>query len=168
MPFRNILRAPWRTTLTILGVAVAITLMVMFVGFLDTFVATMDKADEALLGRGGDRVQVNLNFFYPVDTPNIQALDDLKTAEGNPLLDQTEPRLMLGGTLKRGDIEIPTMLELVKMDSPIWRPTFVEGDLRAGEDGIVLSEKPPKTLMRKLGIPLPLNTPFVKARSHSA
>ncbi|CAG0978802.1 hypothetical protein ANRL2_02271, partial [Anaerolineae bacterium] len=151
MPFRNILRAPWRTTLTILGVAVAITLMVMFVGFLDTFVATMDKADEALLGRGGNRVQVNLNFFYPVDTPNIQALDELKTTEGEPLLAETEPRLMLGGTLKRGDTEIPTMLELVKMDSPIWRPTFVEGSLEVGEAGIVLSEKAAKDLDVKVG-----------------
>ncbi len=160
MPFRNILRAPWRTTLTILGVAVAITLMVMFVGFLDTFVATMDEADEALLGRGGNRVQVNLNFFYPVDTPNIQALDDLKTPDGEPLLAETEPRLMLSGNLKRGDTEIPTMLELVNMDSPIWRPTFVEGDLRAGEDGIVLSEKAAKDLDAKVGDTITLEHPL--------
>lgn len=160
MPFRNILRAPWRTMLTVLGVAVAITLMIMFVGFLDTFVATMDRAEEAMLGQSGDRVQVNLNFFYPVETPNIQVLDELKTAEGDPLLAETEPRLILGGTLKRGDVEIPTMLELVTMDSPIWRPTFVEGSLKAGEAGIVLSEKAAKDLDVKVGDTITLEHPL--------
>ncbi|MBI5931998.1 MAG: ABC transporter permease [Chloroflexi bacterium] len=160
MPFRNILRAPWRTTLTILGVAVAITLMTMFVGFLDTFVATMDRAKEALLDEGGNRVQVNLNFFYPIETPNIQALDTLKTADGDPLLAQVEPRLMLGGTLKQGDTEIETMLELVSMDSPIWKPTFVEGNLKAGQPGIVLSEKAAKDLGVKVGDTITLEHPL--------
>ncbi len=160
MPFRNILRAPWRTTLTILGVAIAITLMIMFVGFLDTFVATMDRAEKALLEQGGDRVQVNLNFFYPSDTAEIQALDELKTATGEPLLAETEPRLMLGGTLKRGEVEISTMLELVTMDSPIWRPTFVEGNLKAGQEGIVLSEKAANDLEVEVGDTIILEHPL--------
>lgn len=160
MPFRNMLRAPWRTILTILGVAVAIVLMTMFVGFLDTFVATMDRAEVAFLGRSENRVQVNLNFFYPVDSPNLQALDEIKNDDGKRLLSRIEPRLILGGMLRSGDTEVETTLELISMNSPIWTPTFVEGDLTTGQPGIVLSEKAAADLNVEVGDTITLEHPL--------
>jgi putative ABC transport system permease protein len=160
MPFRNILRAPWRTALTILGVSVAIVLMTMFVGFLDTFVATLDRAEDAFLHEGENRVQVNLDFFYPADAENLQALNQLETSDGEPLLAEAEPRLMLGGKLKNGDVEIETLLELLSMDSTIWAPLYLEGDLQAGEAGIALSEKAAKDLKVEVGDTVLLEHPL--------
>jgi putative ABC transport system permease protein len=74
MPFKNILRSPWRTLLTVLGVAMAIVLMTALVGFLDSFIATMDRGEEAYLHEGASRLLVSLDFFYPVEHSTVTAI----------------------------------------------------------------------------------------------
>jgi len=106
MPLRNLLRSPWRTLLTVLGIAVAIILMTVFVGFGDSFVATLDASNDAYLYQGSDRLLVNLDFFYPADNGEITALPSLTTTEGTPLFGAMDKSLIVGGRLLDGEDDI--------------------------------------------------------------
>lgn len=139
MPFRNVLRSPWRTLLTVLSITMAILLLTAFIGFLDTFEATLHRAEDAYRYQGADRINVNLDFFYPVDNGEISGLTELKTEDGEPYFEQVEPALVVGGTLDPNGDELETMLELHDMQNAIWVPDLLEGDL--DQPGIIISEK---------------------------
>ena len=141
MPFRNILRSPWRSLLTVLGIAMAIVLLVAFVGFLDSFLATMDQAESAYEYQSPDRLLVQLDFFYPTSNGEITAIRDLTSDDGSPLFTTAEPALMLGGKLIDGGDDIDIALELHDMDNAIWVPRLIKGQLQSDRPGIILSEK---------------------------
>jgi putative ABC transport system permease protein len=141
MPFRNILRSPWRTILTVLGVSVAILLMVVFIGFYDSFVATIDQAEDAYMYQGADRVIVNLDGFYLTDSDVVTNLSALKTNEGEPLFSDVDTNLIVGGTLMNKGEEIETSIELLNIDSTIWVPDLDAGSLESEQVGIIISEK---------------------------
>ncbi len=141
MPFRNILRSPWRTVLTVLGVSVAILLMVVFIGFYDSFVATITQAEDAYMYEGEDRVIVNLDGFYPTESDTVTALSTLVSDEGTPLFSDIDTNLMLGGMLMKGDEEIETSIELLNTDSTIWVPDLIEGNLESEQPGIIIAQK---------------------------
>ncbi|MBN1563411.1 MAG: ABC transporter permease [Anaerolineae bacterium] len=143
MPVKNILRSPWRSLLTVLGISMAIILMTAFIGFLDSFVATLDRAEDAYLYENGDRMIVTLDRFYPETNGEIAAIRDLAAEDGSPLFAQLEIGLMLGGRLIDGDEDIDTLIELHDMDQAIWRPKLLAGELPTASDepGIILSEK---------------------------
>lgn len=141
MPINNILRSPWRTLLTGLGIAIAVVLLVFIIGALDTYVATMDQADDALRYTAKDRVLVRLNFFYPVTDGEISGLRTLTLPDGSPLAAEFETALELGGTLIHNGTEIDTSLTLHDMKTAIWTPALLEGQLTADEPGIIVTQK---------------------------
>lgn len=141
MPVNNILRSPWRTLLTGLGITIAVALLVFIVGALDTYTATMDQADDALRYVGKDRVLVRLDFFYPVENGEISALRDLRLPDGSPIAVQFETALELGGTLIHNGTEIDTALDLHDMASAIWTPALKEGQLVTDDPGIIIAQK---------------------------
>ncbi len=172
MPINNLLRSPWRTLLTILGVSIAIVLMVMFVGFLDTFTTTIQQGEEAWLYQGADRVVVGLDFFYPIQPDEqqtvypptfaerlpdpIPAIRDMQTGNSAPLL--AEPlvySLSLNGKLL-GQEELDIMLEMQDMDNPIWVPELKEGELTSDEPGIIISQKAASDLDLDVGDMVPV------------
>jgi putative ABC transport system permease protein len=132
LPFRNLLRAPRRALLTILGIAAVLSVLVGIVGMLDSLFATIDRSDEELLGSAPDRIEVALDRFYPVDgAPAAAVLAD-------EVLADTEAALQVSATLPVADgTDIDLFVDLVDLGSPLWRPT-VAGERIA--DGIVLSE----------------------------
>jgi putative ABC transport system permease protein len=143
MPVKNILRSPWRSLLTVLGISMAIILMTAFIGFLDSFLATIDRAEDAYLHESQDRMIVTLDRFYPATNGEIAAIRALTDENGSPLFQQVETGLLLGGRLITGDEEIDTAIELHDMDQAIWHPKLIAGNLNTttGEPGIILSEK---------------------------
>ncbi len=141
MPLRNVLRSPWRTALTALGIAIAIMIMTFIVGAMDSYVATMQRADNAYRHQGAERILVDLNFFYPTSSDQITALAALTGPDGQPLFVRSEAALLLGGTLIKGDVSIDTALELHDMAQAIWVPALQQGALAAEESGLILSEK---------------------------
>jgi putative ABC transport system permease protein len=167
MPIKNLLRSPWRTLLTILGIAMAITLMTMFVGFLDTFMATIRRSEDAFLYRSPDRLIVDLDSFYPTQ-PGLMPVDPVATltqlAEGNsPLLAAPpETALLIGGKLRHRGVELETALELHEMNTALWVPQLREGELFAAEGGmpgIILSEKAAEDLGVGVGDTITLEHP---------
>ena len=134
-PFRNVVRQPRRTLLTVLGIGAALAVLIGVTGMIDSFTTTIDAGEEAILGDAPDRATVTLDFFYP---PDAEVVTDLATV---PEVASIEPQLDLGGTfLGPDDTEIDSLIQFVPFDSATWTPTVVEGSLDT-DGGIVIAQK---------------------------
>lgn len=135
MPLRNLLRAPRRTLLTLLGVAMAITTLIAMMGMFDSFLATIDDGEEEFLQDHPDRIVVSLDTFYPVESESVQAI------QAAPVLSMAEPVIKLGGELIHKGETIEVSIELLDMDSELWAPTLDEGEMQSGTTGILIAQK---------------------------
>lgn len=142
MPFRNLMRAPRRTFLTLLTFTMSLAIMFAMLGLGSTFTATLDDGNEELLGGEPDRFTVQLDSFYPVNSPQVQ---DVLT---NPTVQLGEPAMVLGANVTAAtsdDSADPIQLDLavrfVDFGSAVWTPTATEGSLSRGSPGIVLADK---------------------------
>jgi putative ABC transport system permease protein len=160
MPFKNILRSPWRTLLTVLGITIAIVLMTALVGILDCFKATMEQSEDAYLHEGSSRLLVSLDFFYPVKDNTVTAIQNLDRKNGTPLFTHVETALILDGQLIHGSQTLDAILELHDMEHAIWRPTLVKGALSSDEPGIIISEKAAEDLGVAVGDHITLQHPL--------
>ena len=135
MPLRNLLLAPRRTLLTLLGIAAAIALLMLIMGMLDSMDATLDQARSELLQANPQRLTVELNFFYPVQSPIVTNVSQ------SSVVGAAEPALQIGGYLTYGETTIETLLELVNMESTLWRPSISSGAYPGEQPGLLLSER---------------------------
>lgn len=146
MPFRNLMRAPRRTFLTLLTFTMSLAIMFAMLGLGSTFTATLDDGNEELLGGEPDRFTVQLDSFYPVEGPQVQnVLND-------PTVQLGEPAMVLGANVGAATsagiddgVDDPIRLDLavrfVDFGSTVWTPTATEGALSRGSPGIVLADK---------------------------
>ena len=133
MPFRNVLRSPWRTLMTMLGVAIAIMLLVAISGILDTFKHTIDQGSSFYTESYPDRVSVILNSFYPVaaedadqltalflDADHIANLQALEK-DGQPLFSHVDVELIVVGEyVYDGDEEMMAVIRVARSrDRPL-------------------------------------------------
>lgn len=137
MPLRDVVRAPRRTALTALGIAAAITVLIAVIGMVDSFLATVDRGEEQILGDAPERVDVSLDSFYLAGDERVSSIAG---ADG---VAAAEPGLRLGGWLvpDDGGEEIEALLSLVDLQSPRWHPEAVRGTLDSDGPGLVISEK---------------------------
>ncbi|HEX6312351.1 MAG TPA: FtsX-like permease family protein [Acidimicrobiia bacterium] len=133
LPFRNVLRAPRRTLMTVLGIAAAITVLVGLVGIIDSFLATIDEADAESSTSSPDRVNVSLDSFYPTDSDEVRAIADA------PVTGAAEATLELPSTMRANGTEVETLLEVRDLDSPLWAPTISDRTEATGP-GVVITE----------------------------
>ena len=143
MPFRNLLRTPRRTFMTLLTFSIGLATLFTIVGFSSSFAATFDRGNQELLGSDPERFMIRLDSLYPVDSPQVQgALTD-------PTVHLGEPALVLGARVVAGEPDAddgePTQLDLVirfvDFGSTVWTPTTSQGTPPAGAPGIVLADK---------------------------
>ena len=159
MPIKNVLRSPWRSGLTALAIGIAILIMTAVVGTVDTFVATMEGAEDATLYQAPNRFLVNLDFFYPEEFSGITGIASLTDEEGRPLFTAVEPALLVGGWLIHGDEKIETALELHDMDRALWIPNLIDGMLTADEPGVIIAKKAARDLGVSVGDRITLEHP---------
>jgi putative ABC transport system permease protein len=153
MPVRNVARAPRRTLLTALAIAAAIGTLVGVVGIVDSFIATIDRGEAAVLGTRPDRLTVGLSGFALRDSPELQRIADA------PGVARAEPGLQVGGTMRHGDTEILTMMRLLRFDDSLWQPAVQRGSLETTRPGIVISEKAARDLGVGVGDEITLEHP---------
>lgn len=135
MPFRNLLRAPRTTFLTLFALTAVIGILVAIVGLIDSFILTMERSEQEVLGDAPERVQIDLDFFYPVDSPQVRSLVD------GGALASPEYGLRLSGTVRDNGDPIDVLLQFTDFESDLWRPNTSEGELTVGELGIVIAKK---------------------------
>ncbi len=153
MPIRNLLRAPRRTLLTVLGISAAITTVVGVTGMVDSFLDTIDRNRSALVGSSPDRMQLTLNDFVRRDNPVIGAIAT------TPGVNRSEAAIATAATLSTPGVEIDVSLEVLDADSGIWRPTISKGRFTSGSGGIVITEKAAQDLDVQVGEQIVLRHP---------
>jgi putative ABC transport system permease protein len=157
MPIRNVLRTPRRTVLTAVGVGAAITALVAVLGMLDSFGRTLDRGDAEFTKGDADRVVVQLDTFYPRDSPVVEAIADA------PAVGHIDAGLRLPVTAQgpAGDAELSLLVELVDLDEAVWTPTVVDGDTGSGTGtpGILLARKAADDLGAQIGDTVVLRHP---------
>lgn len=153
MPLRNLLLAPRRTFLTVLGIAAAITLIVLIMGMLDSFDVTLGKASTELLQANPERMVVQLNFFYPANSPVVTNISQ------SPVIGTSDPFLKLGGYLIHNGTTIETLLEMVNVESDLWRPSLSRGTYPGEHPGLLISEAAARDLGVQSGDMITLRHP---------
>jgi putative ABC transport system permease protein len=131
IPLRNVLRTPRRSALTAMGIAAAITTLVTTVGFLDTFGATLDRAESELLHAAPGRITVTLDGFRPVNGDAVRTVGALAQVGG------VDSGLLLPGTARSGRHAVELAIEVLP-EGARWRPTLTAG---SASGGLVLAAK---------------------------
>jgi putative ABC transport system permease protein len=134
MPFRNLMRAPRRAALTIIGIAAAVSALVMILGAIDSFTDSIDRGADVAVAGDPDRVIVDLNTAYPADGPDVAAVMAVEGAE------RADPALQVGGSMVNGDGEIDVVLRFVDFEGGIFTPAVSNGRL-PGDGEVLLSTK---------------------------
>ena len=155
IPFRNVARAPRRTLLTAFGIAAIVTVLVMVMGMLDSFLDTFDRAQVETAGASPDRMEIALDTLYPVQSPTVQNILD------SPSAADVEASLRLGGTLSKDDTSFDVFLNFIPFDSRLWQPTLTEGPLQSTGPGVLISKKAAKDLGVEAGDTVTVRHPVV-------
>jgi putative ABC transport system permease protein len=154
MPLGNVLRAPRRTALTALGIGAAMTALVVVLGLLDSFTATMQRNEDELLGDHPDRVAVGLDGFVVEGGPELSAVADARSVAA------VEPVLRVGATLSTpGHDDVEVVLDAVDLDSDLWAPSIVQGGPSGDGPGLVLAQKAADDLGVEVGDTVDLEHP---------
>jgi putative ABC transport system permease protein len=158
MPIRNVLRTPRRTALTAVGVGAAITALVAVLGMLDSFGRTLERADDEFTKADADRVVVQLDTFYPSDSPVVAAISDA------PAVGHIDAGLRLPATAlaPEPDDNLDLLIEFVDLDHAVWTPTIEEGTAATGtgNPGILLARKAAGDLEAQVGDTVTLRHPI--------
>lgn len=135
LPLRNVLRAPRRTLLTVLGLGAVLSVLVSFLGLIDSFHATVDRSEAEIAQGNPSRLTVSLSRFESDRAA-------LRTAGQPPGVARAEPQLVLPVRFSApGGKGFDGSVTLLSFGSRIWSPTIVAGrSPRPGEPGIVISE----------------------------
>ena len=169
MPFRNLLRAPRRTLLTLSALTAVIGILFSIVGVRDSFLATLNAGEEELQRGEPDRLSIQMDAFYPIDSPEVTEIlsgGDLRNAEPGliiaALADANEAPAVPGGQIvdlqRSGEVaglldsdSVSLSVQLIDFGSNVWRPTASEGRLTGEEPGLVLAKKAASDLGVRVG-----------------
>lgn len=135
MPLRNVVRAPRRTIMTMLGLAAVITTVVALSGMFDSFTATVDGIERETLHESANRLDVRLDDFYARGSPVVRAV------ERAPGVGAAQATLRVEGELRSRGRSIDASVALLDPRSPTWAPTVERGALRPGARGVVIARK---------------------------
>ncbi len=152
MPFRNFARAPRRTVLTILGIAASVAVLVLILGAIDSFIATVDRGAAASTAGERDRIIVDLDRVYPTDDPAVRDVLTAATAA------QAQPVLRVGGTLLNGAVDISAIIEFVDFDRGLFRPPLRDG-APPDAGAVAISAKAASDLGVSIGDPVRVRHP---------
>ncbi len=136
MPLRNALRAPRRTLLTVLGIGAVLSVLVAFLGLIDSFNATVDRSEAEVAQGNPNRIVVSMDGFHSARAAR-------RTVAGTPGVAAAEPQLTLPVKLSAPGIEaFEGAVTLLDFASPIWVPTVSSGSAPTpGRPEIVISER---------------------------
>lgn len=178
MPFRNLLRAPRRTFLTLFALTAVLSILFSIVGMRDSFLSTLKEGDEELLRGQPNRLTIQLDSFYPIDSLEVS------TIVNGGSLEVAEPTLTIAGTANVSGESADSSLEVVDLESAqealhdietgalqlsvqfidfegdFWAPSILDGELSPDKPGIVLARKAASDLGVAVGDEISLTHPI--------
>jgi putative ABC transport system permease protein len=132
---RNVLRAPRRTLLTVLGSGAVVAVAVSMSGMLDSFTATVEDNEAEQLSSAPARLAVTLDRVRPVDDPAVRAVAEL------PQVARAQGALRLPATLRAGDGDgIDAIVEVDLATDPVWTPRVSRGRRPRGPRQVLIAE----------------------------
>jgi len=153
MPLRNVLRAPRRTIMTVLGIAAVVAITLALAGMIDSFNSTLDASRAEALAGAKQRLTVDLA------APQTQRGAAVRAVGGSPLVAGTQPSLRLPGTLATSRRRLDAFVEAVTPSGPLWHPTLVEGTLPAGQPRLLIAKRAAQDLHVRIGSVLSVSYP---------
>jgi len=152
MPFRNLRRTPRRTALTVLGIAAAMTVLVAFLGIMDSVFYAIDTAEHESTASSPRRIEVALDGFYLAAGMEVAEITQSETVA------TVEPTLRLVASIRNGGEEIDSILELADLRTGMWSPTLTRGEV-GDTPGILLTDKAASDLGVGVGDTITLRHP---------
>jgi putative ABC transport system permease protein len=153
LPLRNVLRAPRRTLMTVLGVGAVVAITIALAGTVDSFDTTLSAIrNEALTGKPG-RLTVDLAAPQSPRGALLEAIDS------SPAVGTTQTSLRLTGTLESGSRRLDVFVESVARDGPLWHPTYRQGQLPATGAGLAIAARAAQDLHVHIGAVITLRYP---------
>lgn len=135
MPPRNVLRAPRRTVLTVLGTGAVVATVVSLGGMVDSFTATIDRA-QAEQGRlTPGRLVVELDGYHRRGDPTLRAIAAV------PGVARSEPLVRSGVQLRAHGRSVDVALTLLDRDAQVWRPSLEAGEEVGTSAGVLLARR---------------------------
>lgn len=153
IPVRNLLRQPRRTIMTVLGVGMAITVIVSVGGLIDSMLHTLDIGQEQIGLDNPDRITVDLDFVYPVNSPMVRSIANAES------VGVVEPTLRLGGYLKHDGESLEMLIDMLPTDGTLYLPELRQGAHPANSNEVVISNKAARDLGVSVGDTLILEHP---------
>jgi putative ABC transport system permease protein len=140
MPVRNLIRAPRRTLLSVVGIATALAVLLAISGILDSFLGALDQAEDHLLADRPDRMTIGFNQLEAAGSPAVQAV------LGSSAVKDAETGVRVEGRLQNGNETLDVLLQFVDMESDLWQPSLDRGTRPAGAGGGLLADKAARDL----------------------
>ncbi|HEX8975678.1 MAG TPA: FtsX-like permease family protein [Solirubrobacteraceae bacterium] len=145
MPLRNVLRAPRRTLMTVLGIGAVVAITLALAGVIDSFNTTLDASRAEALAGSGQRLTVDLATPQPRDSAPLRGMI------ASPVIGAVQPSLRLPVTLSAGGRQLGAFLEVVAIHGRLWHPTLRVGTLPAARPGLVIAERAAQDLHVRIG-----------------
>ena len=154
IPARNVLRTPRRTMLTVLATGAVISVVISMSGLLDSFGATVDRNGAEELRTAPDRLLVNLDDYYGIDSAEVEAVSGLRQVGAS------DSFLRLpGGLGSPGAEPIDVAVETLPDGEPVWVPRVSAGSLPSGARDLLISESAADDLGVSIGDEVSLTHP---------
>jgi putative ABC transport system permease protein len=135
MPLRNVLRAPRRTLMTVLGIGAVVAITLALAGVIDSFNATLAASRAEALAGSRARLTVDLAAPQPESGTVVRAVTRA------PGIGTSQPSLTLPVTLAAGRRHLDATFESVVPNGPVWHPTLSRGTLDATRAGLVIAKR---------------------------
>ena len=145
MPLRNVLRAPRRTIMTVLGIGAVVAITLALAGVIDSFNATLDASRAEALAGSTQRLTVDLAVPQPTTTAAVRAIARF------PVIGAQQPSLRLSSTLGIHGRRLDVFLEVVAREDPLWHPTLRAGTLPRSRPGLVIAQRAAQDLHVRIG-----------------
>ena len=145
MPLRNVLRAPRRTLMTVLGIGAVVAITLALAGVIDSFNATLDASRAEALAGSSQRLTVDLAAPQPPAGAAIRAIT------ASRVIGAEQQSLRLPVTLSAGGRRLDAFLEVVAPNGPLWHPTLSAGTLVTNRPGVVIAKRAAEDLHVRVG-----------------
>ena len=145
MPLRNVLRAPRRTAMTVLGIGAVVAITFALAGVLSSFSATVDASRAEALSGAKQRLTVDLAAPQPAGSAA------LRTIAATPEVGASQQSLRLPVTLAVDGRHIDAFVEFVQPGAPLWDPALRSGAFPGERPAIVLATQAMKDLRLRTG-----------------
>jgi putative ABC transport system permease protein len=152
-PVRNLSRGLRRTAMTVLGIAIAISILIVVIGMVDTFLELLDTGRQEMEKGAPERTMVMFDDFYTLSDPVVAALTE------QDQIAQAVPTIVLPGELM-GEQEFDVVVQLMDLENDLWTPTISQGNIASEGPGVIITEKAAKDLAVGLGDMVTLRHPY--------